>query len=92
MSLQMEFDLYDAMKRENVEQTILDNLRSADVPMMPKSITDQHLLLFYCACEKDFDVTKQVIQRYYEHKPGALEHSSRRDPDSPKLKQCLQNQ
>lgn len=92
MSLQMEFDLNDALKRENVEKTTLENLRKSKIPGMPESITDQHLLLFYCACEKDFNVTKQVIQNYFQHKPNALEHFSGRDPDSPKIKQCLQNQ
>lgn len=92
MSLQMEFDLNDALKRENVDKSILDNLRKSDIRCMPESVTDQHLLLFYCACEKDFNVTKQVIQNYFEHKPTALEHFSHRDPDSPKIKQCLQNQ
>lgn len=92
MSFKMDFDLHDALKRENVDKAILDSLRKSDVPSMPESVTDQHLLLFYCACEKDIDVTKQVIQKYFEHKPGALEHFSLRDPDSQKIKQCLQNQ
>ncbi|XP_063695585.1 alpha-tocopherol transfer protein-like [Culicoides brevitarsis] len=92
MSLQMEFDLNEALKREEVEQDVLDKLRKSDIPSMPDSITDQLLLLFYCACEKDFEVTKQVIKNYYEHKPNALEHFSKRDPDSAKIKQCLQNQ
>lgn len=92
MTLQLGFDLAKALERENVEKTVLDKLRTSNIPKMPNSVTDQQLLLFYCACEKNFDDTTACIKNYYDHKTKAPEHFARRDPDSQKIQQCLQNQ
>ncbi|XP_063709067.1 alpha-tocopherol transfer protein-like [Culicoides brevitarsis] len=59
---------------------------------MPSSITDQQLALFYRACKMDFDTTRTVIEAYFEHKRCTPEHFSDRDPLSPEVQQCLDNQ
>lgn len=91
-SLNLGFDLEEALKRTKISSNVLSELRKAKIPGMPESITDQQLLLFYDACQKDFEETKETIQNYYEHKRSSPEHFVNRDPASDKIKQCLDNQ
>lgn len=92
MTLRLGFDLDEALKREEIEQTVLKNLRSSDIPGMPNSISDHQLLLFYRACQRDFKNTRTVIEAYYEHKKCTPEHFSDRNPLSAEVQQCLDNQ
>lgn len=86
------FDLNEALKRENFSPNILTELRKAKISGMPENITDQQLVLFYGACEKNFEETKETIHNYFAHKRNTPEHFSNRDPASEKIKQCLNNQ
>lgn len=92
MSVQMKYDYKEALERENVQQTIIDDLRNSNISGLPNSITDQQLLLFYRACEYDFEETRNVIKNYYEHKRKTLEHFANRYPEAPEIQQCLENQ
>lgn len=91
-TLALGFDLEEALQREDVAPNILTELRKAKISGMPENITDQQLLLFYCACQKNFENTKSTIEKYFEHKRNTPEHFSNRDPTSDKLQQCFNNQ
>lgn len=91
-SLSLGFDLDEALKREDILPNVLSELRKAKISGMPESVTDQQLVLFYSACEKDFDNTKECIKNYFEHKRSSPEHFANRDPSSDKINQCLNNQ
>lgn len=92
MSLNLGYDLDEALKREGVQRDVLKKLRDAGIAEMPDSVTDHQLLLFYQACDKDFDDTIRTIVKYYMHKKNATEHFAARDPVSPHIQQCLKNQ
>lgn len=92
MSFTLGFDLDEALKREEIEQSVLDKLRHSDIPGMPDSISDHQLLLFYRACQREFDDTRNVIKEYYEHKRTTPEHFTDRNPLSAEVQQCLDNQ
>uniref|UniRef100_A0A336JZM6 CSON006029 protein n=1 Tax=Culicoides sonorensis TaxID=179676 RepID=A0A336JZM6_CULSO len=92
MSLKFGFDLNEALKREEVEYSVLVNLRNSDIPGMPTCITDHQLLMFFRACRRDFEVTRTVIQAYYEHKRSTPEFFSNRNPLAEEIQQCLDNQ
>lgn len=91
-TLTLGFDLNEALEREQISPNIMSEIRKAKIPGMPDTVTDQQLVLFYCACGKDLEDTKETIQNYYEHKRSTPEHFLNRDPTSDKVKQCLDNQ
>lgn len=92
MSFKLGFDLNEALKREQIEQKVLDNLRNSDIPGMPNCISDHQLLLFFRACKRDFNTTRTVIEAYYDHKKTTPEHFNDRNPLSKEVQQCLDNQ
>lgn len=92
MTLKLGYDINEALKREEIEQSVLDNLRNSNIPGMPRSISDHQLLLFFRACKREFDTTRTVIEAYYEHKRSTPEHFSDRNPLSDEVQQCLDNQ
>lgn len=63
---------------------------SRKVPKLT-SIIDQQLLLFLDACGGVEGATK-VIKIYYKIKNNSPEHFSNRDPQNPKIQQCLRHQ
>lgn len=92
MSVNLGYNIEDALKREDISRQVLDDLRSANVANMPDNLTDRQILLFYMACDKNFDTAKNCIAKYYSHKLGATEHFTNRDPQSSQIQQCLKNQ
>lgn len=92
MSLKFDFDLNTALKRENISMRTLCDLRESQPKGMPDSITDHQLLLFYSACDKDFDNARDTIQNYYKYKRNVSSFFADRDPSSDRVQQCLNNQ
>lgn len=92
MSLKFDFDLNGALNRENISKRILYDLRESQPKGMPDSITDHQLLLFYSACDQDFEKTRDAIQSCYKYKRNVSSFFSNRDPSSEIIQQCLNNQ
>lgn len=92
MPLHFDFDLNTALERENVSKRKLCDLRESQPKGMPDSITDHQLLLFYSACDKDFEQTRDAILNYYKYKRNVPSFFSDCDPTSESVQQCLNNQ
>jgi len=92
MSLKLGYNMDEVLESKNIPRTILADLRKASAAYAPASITDEQLLLFYIACKYSVESASQTIKKCYNQKKHALEHFTRRDPESAHIQQCLKNQ
>lgn len=86
------YDLEEAIKREGLSRTDLKALRAPPIDGAPLDIPDRLLACFLSACNKDVAETRKVIKIYYSDRREAPELFDNRDPLSPKIQQCFQNQ
>ncbi|XP_062563820.1 alpha-tocopherol transfer protein-like [Armigeres subalbatus] len=86
------FDLEEAIKREGLSMSDLNALRTPPIEGVPTDMTDRLLACFLSACNKDVSETRKVIKIYYQDRREAPELFDNRDPLSPQIQQCFQNQ
>ncbi|CAO1407095.1 unnamed protein product [Diamesa tonsa] len=93
MKCDLGFNYDKAMKRQNHSQNEINELRNKlnSLDNIAKSLTNKQLLCFLDSCESVAEAAK-VIQAYFETKKSCLEMFANRDPTSPAIQQCLQNQ
>jgi len=93
MIYDLEYDYSEALKRQGHKQSDVDTLRSVvrEFPIVPRSITDKQLLLFLDSCG-GVEGASKVLKTYYKIKKNSPEHFVNRDPQSPKIQQCLGHQ
>jgi len=93
MIYDLEYDYSEALKRQDHKQSDVDTLRSVvgEFPIVPRSITDKQLLLFLDSCG-GIEGASKVLKTYYKIKKNSPEHFFNRDPQSPKIQQCLGHQ
>ncbi|XP_059619779.1 alpha-tocopherol transfer protein-like [Phlebotomus argentipes] len=87
----LEYDLDEALKRENLTRDNLGKLREPPIPGVPTNITDKQLALFLNACGT-VDETRKVIKIYYEARRNSPELFAERDPTRSDIQKCLQCQ
>ncbi|KAG5679565.1 hypothetical protein PVAND_009125 [Polypedilum vanderplanki] len=94
MSCDMKFDLKEALKRQNIAKSDIDQLREKlkkfkHVPH--KMMSDKKLLCFLNACN-GIDDAASVVSTYYEIRQTYPSIFTNRDPLSKEVQQCLNNQ
>uniref|UniRef100_A0A1B0CL61 CRAL-TRIO domain-containing protein n=1 Tax=Lutzomyia longipalpis TaxID=7200 RepID=A0A1B0CL61_LUTLO len=87
----LEYDLDEALKRENLSRDDLSKLREPPIPGVPTNITDKQLAHFLNACGK-VEEARKVIKIYYEARKNSPELFSGRDPNRNEVQKCLQSQ
>ncbi|CAO1396893.1 unnamed protein product [Diamesa hyperborea] len=92
-TFELLYDYEEALARLCRSASDVDELRSAlelesDVP---KAVTDKQLLLFLDSCGSVEEAVK-VIKIYYDVKKNTPQLFKNRDPESPAVQQCLNNQ
>ncbi|XP_055642754.1 alpha-tocopherol transfer protein-like [Toxorhynchites rutilus septentrionalis] len=92
MAHDLGFDLEEALEREDLCRKDLLALREPPIEGAPSSITDKQLICFLDACNKNIEETRKVIKIYYAARKDGPELFNNRDPLSPEVQQCLQNQ
>lgn len=90
-SLELGYDLDAAIKRQNISVDDLKRLREETVGIAPRTITDKQLALFLDSCGS-VEYARKVIDTYYTVRKNCPEHFAGRDPNSPEIQQCLDNQ
>ncbi|CAO1407078.1 unnamed protein product [Diamesa tonsa] len=87
------YNYEEAFKILNRTQDEVDELRNIvkDFSVVPKSITDQHLL---CFLFEGYSLNKSAerVKLYYELKVNNPHLFKDRDPESPEIQQCLKSQ
>jgi hypothetical protein len=93
MNLDLDYDYSEALQRQGRKQSDVDALRQSmlSFAVIPKSITNKQLLLFLDSCETIENATR-VAKKYYDIKKSSPEHFLNRDPQHPKIQQCLGHQ
>lgn len=91
-ALELGFDMDEALRRQNIAVADVQQLREATVGIAPKDITDKLLVLFLDACGGNIEYARKVIDTYYTVRKTSPEHFAGRDPNSPDIQQCLDNQ
>lgn len=93
MNIDLEYNYAEALKRQGRTQLEVDAIRDVvrQYPIVPKSITDKQLLLFLDSCGGVQEGAK-VCKFYYKLRSTDKEHFKNRDPDHPKIQQCLAHQ
>lgn len=92
MAHDLGYDLEEALKREGLNRNDLVALRSPPIEGVPLDITDRLLTCFLSACNQNIDETRKVIKIFYDARRDGPELFNDRDPFSPKIRQCFQNQ
>lgn len=90
-SPELAYDLDEAVRRQKISLTDLQRLREATVGIAPKDITDKQLALFLDSCGT-VEFARKTIDTYYTVRKTCPEHFAGRDPNSPEIQQCLDNQ
>lgn len=93
MDYEHTYDYLEALRRQKRKQSEVDELRKAvsKIPHIPKAITDKQLLLFIDACD-GLDDSTNVCNLYYEARRKNKENFKNRDPEDPKIQQCMGHQ
>ncbi|GAB0093017.1 alpha-tocopherol transfer protein-like [Sergentomyia squamirostris] len=89
--LDLEYDLDEALKRENLSRNDLAKLREPPITGVPTNITDKQLALFLNACGT-VEEARKVIKIYYDARRNAPELFAERDPRRSETQKCLQCQ
>lgn len=87
--MDLAFDLDEALKREDLSLKDIKSLMDPPVPGVPSDITEKQLALFLNACNKDVEYTRKVMEAHYLARKNAPEFFNNRDPELPKIQQCL---
>ncbi|CRL02024.1 CLUMA_CG015172, isoform A [Clunio marinus] len=93
MDFDLEYDYMEALKRQGHVQADVDALRNIveSYSIVPKSITNKQILLFLDSCG-GIEEGARVMKIYYQIKKNSPEHFLNRDPQNPKIQQCLKHQ
>lgn len=90
--MDLAFDLDEALAREDLSLKDIKSLRDPPVPGVPTDVTDKQLALFLNACDKDVEYTRRVMETHYLARKNSPEFFKERDPELPKIQQCLSAQ